>query len=84
MLLKDAIEILVIAEGGLLFPIQALLLPGFDSFNGLDHWKQLLHRVLDVTDDRDMRRLVLVQLRGIDIDVDNLGGPGKQLQLPCP
>ena len=82
MLLQNAIELLVVVERIFGLPLQALIDPGGNFFfPRTDDLLQFGQGVLDVADNRNVRGFVLVQLRGIDVDVHDLGMLGKRLQF---
>ena len=72
VLLQDAGELFVVVERFVALPRLALLDPGGDIVGRLDDLVQLGERVLHVAAHGDVGRLVLVELRGVDIDVDDL------------
>ena len=72
VLLQDAGEVFVVVERFFLLPRLALLDPVGNVLGRFDDLVQLGERVLHVAAHGDVGRLVLVQLGGIDIDVDDL------------
>ena len=62
VLLQNALEILVVLERIVAFPLLHLLDPFRDLRLWFDVLVQLAQRVLDLADDRKMSRFVLVQL----------------------
>jgi hypothetical protein len=62
-------------------PVLAEFDPGGDVRRGLDDLIQLADCVLHVAAYRNVGRLVLIELRRIDIDVDDLGVLGERFEL---
>ncbi len=71
VLLQNAIEALVELERVGLFPRGNLLVPIAQIVGGFDDFVQFRQREFDVADNRNVGRFVLVDLRRIDVDVDD-------------
>ena len=72
VLLQDAGEVLVVVERFVALPLLALRDPGGNVVRRFDDLVQLGERELHVAAHGDVGRLVLVELRGVDVDVDDL------------